>query len=539
MQAGALSTQYDEPVDRLALVAQVVLLLVIVAGVLARVLAVPPYVPDSGDEWGNTMAPLRMLYERGDPNVFLHPSLYYDVTAVVYALVFASGKLIGAVDGALSMTDLFILDDRWFVLAARAVSVFSAVAAMWVLYRLGTSLWNRLAGLTAAALLAVLPVHAVYSEAARVDSFFLAVFLYAFARIVRILDQPTASTHAVAGLCTGLAIGANYNGAILVPWLIAAHVLCAEPARRAIGHLWRALGLMALAFIASSPFILLNFSTFVANFAFISGLSLSEHPGMEGRGVLFYATDLAQRDPFLATAIALACLAVTVFGTRTERFVLSLPVAYWLLFSLMRTKFDRFVLPALALFLLVASGVPFILARRAGQQRFVSVGAGALASALLAACIATMAPRSLPVPRHQMLPRATPALFDWIDRAVPPQSRMLVESGVVPLIDTLKEPGPLAAALRRSLAAMRPNLDQQYIGAAYVGGRPNYQAAMLSRGEIDYAIVSPRNLQYIDGRCGALPEVCAFYTELRSRGRIVFEAPEGFEPVLVYDVRSR
>jgi hypothetical protein len=111
------------------------------------------YTPDSGDEWGNAVAPFRVLYERGDPNVFLHPSLYYYVTALAYA---AAG---------LSMSDLFVLDPRWFVYAARAVSVLSTAAAIAALHALGARLWNRGAGLFAAALLPVLPLHAVYSRA--------------------------------------------------------------------------------------------------------------------------------------------------------------------------------------------------------------------------------------------------------------------------------------------------------------------------------------------------------------------------------------
>ena len=46
------------------------LLLAIGAGIVARCIAVPLYRAESGDEWGNTIAPFRILFEHGDPCPF-------------------------------------------------------------------------------------------------------------------------------------------------------------------------------------------------------------------------------------------------------------------------------------------------------------------------------------------------------------------------------------------------------------------------------------------------------------------------------------
>ena len=88
------------------------LLAVIIAGLGARIAGLPTYVPDSGDEWGNTLTPLRILYEGGNPGSFLHPSLFYYVTAAAYAVVYAVGYALGVFDRSLSMADLFVLDER-------------------------------------------------------------------------------------------------------------------------------------------------------------------------------------------------------------------------------------------------------------------------------------------------------------------------------------------------------------------------------------------------------------------------------------------
>jgi hypothetical protein len=550
LAASAANTPWHQWWKVPAIISQVVLLLIVITGIAARVIALPSYTPDSGDEWGNTMAPLRLLFERGDPGVFFHPSLYYYVTGGLDAALFGVVKQLGVVPGSASMTDLFVRDERYFVFAARAVSVLSAALAMWALYAFATSLWNRQAGLLAAALLAVLPLHAVYSDAVRVDTLFLPVFIYAFARIARIVDSDDRASYDLAGLFTGFAIGTNYNGVVLVPWLVGAHLLRGrdhrtihriEPPpheREAARNLWRALALTGLAFVVSSPFVFINAQTFIRNFAFISGLSVSEHPGMEGVSTLYYALDLMRMSPYLCPAIALAIAVIVCFGNRTERFVLSLPIGYFIMVSLVRTKFDRFILPAAALFLLVMSGMPFVLARRFASRRLLVVAAYASSYLLFALCIATLMSGSIPIPHHPMLARPDAPLFDWIEENVPPQSGVLVESGILPLVDTFMEPGRFGTALRDSMVARRPNLDQRYVGAVFVGGS-NYDPQDPAAKGIDYAIVSPRNVTYIEGRCDAFPGVCAFYRELKARGQVVFETPAGFERILVYDVRHR
>ena len=507
------------------------LLAVIIAGLGARIAGLPTYVPDSGDEWGNTLTPLRILYEGGNPGSFLHPSLFYYVTAAAYAVVYAVGYALGVFDRSLSMADLFVLDERWFVFAARAVSVASAALAMAALHALGCRLWNRRSGLTAAALLALLPLHAVYSEAVRVDSVFLAVFLFAVGALVRVLQEADDTAPTSAAVLCGLAIGANYNGAILLPWLLAALLL--RPTGAGARECGRALLLAAAAFLVSSPFTLLDAGAFARHLAFIVSLSAVEHPGMEGRDALYYARELWAAAPPLAATVGVASVLTALLGNRVERFVLTLPLAYAALFSwAVRTKFDRFILPALALFLLVAAGLPTLLARRSRRGILP-----ALAAALLLACLVALWPRAIPVPRHDMLTRPDAALFDWLGAHAAPRSTVLVEAGLVPLLDAMDGPGPLAGALQRSLARVRPGLDLRFLGASFVGGVVNYDPALLTDGRVDYAVVSNRNLQRVGHQCTAYPEVCAFYRQLQGQGRLVFATPEGIEPLSVYQVR--
>jgi hypothetical protein len=297
------------------------------------------------------------------------------------------------------------------------------------------------------------------------------------------------------------------------------------------------LAIAGAAFVASSPFILIDAGTFIRNFMFVSGLSVTEHPGMEGVGVFFYAQDLLHVSIYLCLAIVLSAAAVVAVGNRTERFVLSLPVAYFILFSVLRTKFDRFALPAVALFLLVASGLPSILGRRFASRAVIGATAAAAAYGLLFLSIGTMAMKSMPIPGHEMLSPPDGPLLEWIEHNVPSRSNILIESGIVPLIDTLMEPGQFGAELRQSVVAVRPALDHTFVDAVYVGGLSNYGLEVLKSKNIDYAIVSARTMDYIERRCSAFPEVCDLHRELRAKGRVVYESPAGVERIIVYAVR--
>ena len=474
----------------------------------------------------------------GDPGTFFHPSLYYYVTAAAYVGVFGTLKILGTVPASQSMTDLFLADERYFVFTARSVSVVAAVLAIYAVYRLASSICDRRAGLFAAALLAVLPLHAIYSRTVRVDSLFVLLFVCACGCLVRLMRNPEPTSYTRAGLAIGLATSANYNGGSLLLSLIGAHLFRAamEYAHNGTKDLIRALGWAVAGFLLSSPFVLFNIGTFLQGFGFISSLALSAHPGWEGRGLFHYVDWLAQSEPLLAVLLAATSLTIGLLGNRVERFVLSIPWCYVLIFSLIPSKDERFIQPAIVLFLVAAGTLPGCLARRLRSRPYVCIASNVCSYSLLLACIGVMAQRSIPFsPQHEMLDPPDTTVFNWIEANVRPQSNILVESGVVLLIDTLKEPGAFAAELRKSLVARRPNLDQNFQGLVYVGGR-NYDAAILMERHIDYVLISKRHVDYIEAHCDLYPEACAFYRELWDNADVAFE-PAGTEPVVMYKVR--
>src|SRR5690606_36635277 len=118
------------------------LVAVIGAGAAARVHRVPSYVPDSGDEWGNTLAPLNILVDRGNPGTFFHPALAYEATALAYAGAYGIARATGRLTADASPADLLVHDERWYTYAARGVSVAAACVALAAVGALATALWS-------------------------------------------------------------------------------------------------------------------------------------------------------------------------------------------------------------------------------------------------------------------------------------------------------------------------------------------------------------------------------------------------------------
>ncbi len=531
-------------IEALRSVADVCLLAVVALGIWLRLSSFPAYVADSGDEWGNTVAPLRLLHQVGDPGTFFHPSLYYYATSVAYLLVYGVARVAGASGALESMTDLFVLDERSFVLAARVVSTLAALLTIAGVYWIGRTMWSSHAGLISASLLALLPAHLHYSKTVRVDA--LAVFLFVVAvwAMVEAVRDGRRRKHDGAAVAVGLATGANYTGALLGPWLWLAAWLggrCATGDEGRWGFNWRAaarpLVIAASVFALASPFVLLNYGRSVRDLSFILGLSVETHSGWEARDAFYYLQELLQWSPSLVALVAGACASMLFLGNRAERFLVSIAVIALALFSVAQSKDMRFVLPVLALLCVVCGGIYDCLARRVARGWLWRSLLLLPCYGLVASSLSAMTPKALYPIVHERLLRPDAHVFDWIEENVPRRSRVVVESGILPLLDIVAEDGELAVAVRESLVRVRPGLDQHFIGAVYIGGC-NYEPEKVARREIDFAVVSQRNVHNVERRCEELAKVCEFYAQLREHGRAVFTTPPGHEQIVVYDVRE-
>ncbi len=152
----------------------------------------------------------------------LHPGSFELGTLGMYIcfLLFAAYALIGLAFGQFSSIDDFavsyFVDPTPFYLIARGLFFVCGLVSIYLVFLIGRRLRGRWAGLLAAALVAVFPVHVFRSHLAFPDTMMLCFM--AGALYVMIRDREAAMNYrkdAIAGLLIGLGIAAKYTAVFM------------------------------------------------------------------------------------------------------------------------------------------------------------------------------------------------------------------------------------------------------------------------------------------------------------------------------------
>jgi len=218
-------------------------------------------------------------------------------------------------------------------LTARIVGVLLGLGAIAAAWWLGRRAYGLTAGAVAAAVTAVCTIHVAYSRQAVTD-----VPLTLGVGVT--LALAVAGRIELAGVAAGLATGFKYPGVFLaVPLVVAAWK---EWRRLAV-----ALVLMALAFLASSPFVLVHRSEAWHAAFRVQRLARKGWLGFEHD----HAAPIAFVDrlwhglgPVLIVA-ALGLVVALARRTRTDLILASFAVVYFADLLTLRAHFDRYVLP--------------------------------------------------------------------------------------------------------------------------------------------------------------------------------------------------
>jgi 4-amino-4-deoxy-L-arabinose transferase-like glycosyltransferase len=299
--------------------------------------------------------------------------------------------------------------------AARVVAVaigLGGVAAAWWLGRVA---YGRLAAAAGAVGVAVATTHVAYSRMAVTDVLLTLGVTVTLALLV-------SGRLEWAGLAAGLAASAKYPGIVLaVPLVVAGY---GEWRRIA-----RSLALAALAFLLTSPFVVLHAGAAWADVTRVQRLAQDGWLGFEDDP----ATPLAFGERLWETIgpiglVALAGVAVATWKrTRHDLVLLSFVVVYALSLLPVEAHFDRYVLPL----------VP-VLCVLAGRWRGLAV----------AALVAAVVPLWWSIQDARALAGPDPRLgaAAWIARNVPQGERVVADPSTVPgdppQVGRLALPGP-------------------------------------------------------------------------------------------------
>jgi hypothetical protein len=478
-----------------------------------------------GDEWYVAWRAWCVLFEGGNPGNFLRPALFYDAGAALFSGFYLAGKAAGTFEAPVDLLADFVRHEAKYLQALQLLAAAFGALTVPVVFEVARRVRGWLAGFMAAVILALLPLHVLYSQRARVDS--LCVLLTALAALAlhRVAERGGRRDFVVAGAAIGLATGANYPAALLGVAYLAATIVVRQ--RRERAELLGSFGLGVLAAVAAfaltNPYVVLAPGAAWDGFAFQLSFAATQHPSLEKASEWFYAGILRDQSPIFA---AMAAVASAWLGIRGPGFRRVLGLFPWLVvgvFAAVRTQEDRYILIAMP-WLCAAIGVLVgdVLAT-ASRRRAIAAATLIVVAVTLAQLWGRTSPRVL-VAAAEENPRWV--MQRWLLEHAPSGGTIWLESDAFPLLQaTFADPGGrLQQHLREAFRRAYPDFDARVLKGEFVERVANFDPRLITEKQVDLAVACDRSVRYFENAGPALAAPRAFHAALAEHGTRRFEA---------------
>ncbi len=404
---------------------------------------------------------LKML-KTADPNPhdFIYPSFYYYLNSLAYLIFYGAGRLFGTFNSLADLVEPALLIGGSgkttmpaLFLIGRGISVALGVGTVALTADLGRSMIARsveetglprpvLGGALAGLCVAISPTLVANDRYMIPDgtvAFFTTLALWA---AWRIYQAGRTADYLLAGAAVGLAIGTKYNAAPFALLIMLAPVLRAGWRGLRDWRPYAALALSTVVFLATTPYAVLDYRTFLDG-AFVDIRHYTGgHAGNTGNSLIWYLDAFWRTEgPILALAAAGILWSV---GKRAKGAILLavMTLVYLLFIGVFAVHAIRTALPLIPLFSLLAAWwaadlwaeAPPGLARSPDQARPHVRGA---AAALIVLILVFPLVGTVRDTVRLMQPNSLDTAREWIDQNLPTGSRIGVES-YSPWIDTQK-----------------------------------------------------------------------------------------------------
>lgn len=320
------------------------------------------------------------------PPSFNKPTLFVYAVSAAYAAYYAVTAPFSEYQSIQEFAESRRQSIAPFLYISRALSAVMGVCCVWWLYGLAVRLTgDALVALLAAAFQAVAFLPARDSHFGVTDMPMTALVVLAVSQIVAWRQRGSWRRAALAGLIGGLAMSVKYNGlGVAVPFAIAAALRAYEadgPEARRHLTLEAALflGVMALAFIAGSPFVVIDASRFLGDITAQEAVLGAGHGVALARGWwhhLWVTLPAAVGWPMYLAGLAGAA-ALLVRDAKKGIVVLAFPLAYYVAAGYGHTVFARYMLPVVPFLCLSAAWAIVAGARALRADRAVPVALSA------------------------------------------------------------------------------------------------------------------------------------------------------------------
>lgn len=314
----------------------------------------------------------------------------------------------------------YVADERRVTLYQRGLSAALGTLTLLAVFLLGRALHSSCAGLLAALILALVPLHVRDSHFGVMDVPLGLLVALAFLCMARAAQRGSLLSFLAAGAAVGAAAAMKYlPGVLLVPLLLAAFLAARGRALRP-GRATLAAALAALAalgaFLLGAPYTLLEFGGFRSGLAEQASLSTRATPFDLWPSLAYHAKNSLGHGlgwP-LALLAAFGLLAAFFSRSRGQKVLAFGAVCYAAAFAPAQTAYVRYVIPLLPLLaVLAALGACRLFCAERSRLR------QAAALLVVLACAAPAAWRSLSVVRLMRQETTLNQLARWAEAALP------------------------------------------------------------------------------------------------------------------------
>lgn len=329
---------------------------------------------------GNKISIAQKMFKTGDfnPHYFKKPTFFIYLNALLYIPYYQVGKILGVFQAPDDILYPIILTMGvgyapfpTYVLMARLLSVAFSTATIPFIFSIGQRLSKKTSvGLLAALFLAVSPTHVMLSREITENAFqvfFMTVVVWAS---LRLYEEGKTLDYIIAGIATGLTISSKYPGVLIVIVPICAHFLRSEFTKGITDiRIYYTLFLVPIAFLATTPFAVLDYKKFLEDTLFEVDHYATGHPGMEGNSLVWYLT-YAWGTAGLIYLFALLEITRGLYTRSKNTLLLAVfPIVHFIFIVSFTVRNDRTFLPLTPmLFVLSASFVVYILRNFLGNR---------------------------------------------------------------------------------------------------------------------------------------------------------------------------
>ena len=297
------------------------------------------------------------------PAFYDYPWLYMFVTAILHLGYFVWGVATGLFHSTADMLASWRVHWEPFFLITRALSATLGTATVFVLFRMGSRLWDTATGLTAAFFMSLAFLPARDAHFGTTDTMMTLLIVASVALVIDAHRTSRRSTFIWAGVVGGLAAATKYNAVLLAVVPIASYVLnlVQSSDRRQAARDPRVVlyGVPCLlAFAIGIPFVVFDTQRFLTAMDLLKSSMAIGQPRLGLSAGWIHHLEFSLRYgigiPLLVAGI-LGMAAMVRWEPASAMLLLSFPVTYYVVAGSIRNLFFRYAIPLVPFLCLAAA----------------------------------------------------------------------------------------------------------------------------------------------------------------------------------------